>query len=69
MRYYYEIWTIKDEGGQSILDYVQAKLTDAERCKAGRNLSPSMIITDSKTIQNADTAEEKGYDGGKKKLE
>jgi len=27
---------------------------------------PSMLILDSKTIQNADTAEEKGYDGGKK---
>ena len=25
-----------------------------------------MLIVDSKTIQNADTAEEKGYDGAKK---
>ena len=67
VRYYYEVWTKKDENGQSALDYVQAKLVDLERYEAGRNPLPSMLILDSKTIQNADTAEEKGYDGGKKK--
>jgi hypothetical protein len=68
VRYYYEIWTSKDENGHSILDYVLAKLVDIERYETGRNPLPSMLILDSKTIQNADTAEEKGYDGGKKKL-
>jgi hypothetical protein len=29
---------------------------------------PSMLIVDSKSIQNADTANEKGYDAGKKLL-
>jgi hypothetical protein len=67
VRYYYEIWTAKDENGHSILDYVLAKLVDIERYESGRNPLPSMLILDSKTIQNADTAEEKGYDGGKKK--
>ena len=65
--HYFEIWTKKDDNGQSLLDYVQAKLVDNARLESERNLSPSMLIVDSKTIQNADTAEEKGYDGGKKK--
>jgi len=66
VRYYYEVWTAKGENGQSVLDYVLAKLVDIERYESGRNPLPSMLIVDSKTIQNADTAEEKGYDGGKK---
>jgi len=66
VRYYYEIWTEKDENGQSILDYVQAKLVAIERYESGRNPLPSMLIADSKTVQNADCAEERGYDGGKK---
>jgi len=66
VRYYYEIWTEKDENEQSILDYVQAKLVAIERYESGRNPLPSMLIADSKTVQNADCAEERGYDGGKK---
>jgi len=66
VRYYYEVWTTKDENGQSVLDYVLAKLVDITRYESGRNPLPSMLILDSKTIQNADTAGEKGYDGGKK---
>ena len=67
VRYYYEVWTYKGNDGFSVLDYVMAKLVDAERYDSGRNPTPSMLILESKTIQNADTAEEKGYDGGKKK--
>ena len=66
VRYYYEIWTAKDENGQSILDCVQEKLVGKERHKLKRGPLPSLLIVDSKTIQNADCAEEKGYDGGKK---
>ena len=66
VRYYYEVWTAKGEDGHSVLDYVLAKLVDIERYESGRNPLPSMLILDSKTVQNADTAEEKGYDGGKK---
>jgi len=36
------------------------------RYESGRNPLPVMLILDSKTVQNADCAEEKGYDGGKK---
>ena len=66
VRYYYDVWTAKGEDRLSMLDYVLAKLTDIHRFEAGRNPLPSMLILDSKTIQNADTASEKGYDGGKK---
>ena len=68
VRYYYDVWTTKSEDGLSILDYALAKLTDIHRYETGRNPLPSMLILDSKTVQNADTASEKGYDGGKKSL-
>jgi len=66
VRYYYDVWTKKDEKGWSVLDYVQAKLIDIERYEARGNPTPTMLIVDSKSIQNADTAAEKGYDAGKK---
>lgn len=34
--------------------------------KARREPETTMVIADSKSIQNADTANEKGYDAGKK---
>lgn len=68
MRNYYEVWTEKNEQGESILDYILAKLVELERYETRENPLPSMLIIDSKTVQNADTAEEKGYDGGKKEV-
>ena len=64
--YYYTVWSEKDENGFSVIDYCLAKLVDVTRYFAGRNPLPSMGIVDSKSIQNADTAREKGYDAGKK---
>ena len=69
VRYHYDIWAKPDENGVSILDQVLRKLVEAEREKNGREKQTTMIIVDSKSIQNADTAEEKGYDAGKKHLE
>jgi hypothetical protein len=66
IRYYYDVWTAKGKDGFSVLDYVLAKLVDIHRYDTDRNPLPRMLILDSKSIQNADTAEEKGYDGGKK---
>jgi len=66
VNYYYNVWQSKDEYDRSLLDYILANLEDSERAAAKRTPTPSMIIIDSKTIQNADTAKEKGYDGGKK---
>jgi len=68
VNYYWKIWTRKNEYGQSILDYVLAKLVDLERYETRDNPTPTMLIIDSKSIQNADTAKEKGYDAGKKHL-
>lgn len=37
-----------------------------ERLKNGRNCNTSFCIVDAQSVKNADTAEEKGYDAGKK---
>ena len=64
--YHFTVWSKKDKDGVSILDKVQAELVMSERIINGRNPNTSMSIIDSKSIKNTDTAEEKGYDGGKK---
>lgn len=69
VRYHYDIWSSPDENGVSVLDRVLRKLVEAEREKNGRMTQTTMLIVDSKSIQNADTAEEKGYDARKKYLE
>ena len=66
MRYHYDLWAAPDEDGVSLLDRVLRKLVEAEREKGGREPETTMVIMDSKSIQNADTAKEKGYDAGKK---
>lgn len=68
VRYHYDIWAKPDENGTSILDRVLHKLVEAERGNNGRKPKTTMVIVDSKSIQNADTAEVKGYDAGKKNL-
>ncbi len=55
-----------DDDGISLLDRILQKLVEAEREKNERPSHTTMIIVDSKSIQNADTAENKGYDAGKK---
>ena len=66
--YYFNKWSKKDDQDQSAIDKALQKLVQSERFTNGRELKTSMVIVDSKTIKNADTAEEKGYDGGKKNL-
>lgn len=44
VRYYYEIWTAKDENRQSILDYIQAKLVDIERYESGEILCQVCLL-------------------------
>ena len=56
VRNHYDIWASPDENGVSILDGVLRKLVEAEREKNGRNAQTTMLIVDSKSIQNADTA-------------
>jgi transposase len=64
--YHYNIWRKAEEGQESVLDLVLRELVESERIINGREPKTTMTIVDSKTIQNTDTAEEKGYDAGKK---
>lgn len=68
MRYHYDIWAEPDEDGVSVPDKVLRKTVETEWEKNGRGAHTTMLIADSKSIQNADTAQEKGYDVGKKHL-
>lgn len=69
VRYHYDIWAKPDDTGISLLDRILRKLVEMERKENERSLQTTMIIVDSKSIQNADTAESKGYDAGKKPQE
>ena len=64
--YHFQIWKAPGEGGESLIDKVQRKLVEKERMKNGRGEQTTMIIVDSRSVKNAGTAEEKGYDAGKK---
>ena len=65
---YYRIWAQKDANDKSILDKVLEELVMSQRIIAGRSPKPSLGILDSKSVKNTFTAEEKGYDGGKKNI-
>ena len=66
--YHYKKWKAKRPDGTSILDDILSELVMSERIIHGRNPEPTMSIIDSKSVKNASTAEEKGYDGGKKNI-
>jgi transposase len=64
--YHYNIWREAVDGKESILDRVMSELVESERTINGREQQTTMIIVDSKSVKNTDTAEEKGFDAGKK---
>jgi len=64
--YHFRVWSEPGEDGESLLDKVLRKLVGAQREKNGRDAETTMLIVDSRSVKNADTAEEKGYDAGKK---
>jgi transposase len=64
--YHFRKWKKIRADGNSILDDVLSELVLKERVVNGRNPEPTMTIIDSKSVKNNFTAEEKGYDGGKK---
>jgi len=67
--YHYNEWRKANEGEESILDRVMRELVESERIVHGReSTKTTMIIVDSKSVKNTDTAEEKGFDAGKKHL-
>ena len=64
--YHFRIWKAPGADGETLLDKVLRKLVEAERVGNGREEQTTMIIVDSRSVKNAFTAEEKGYDAGKK---
>ena len=60
-------WREEKENGLSLLDEILMGLVSFERQYAdGRSSKTTMIIPDSRSVKNADTSNEKGYDAGKK---
>ena len=67
--HYYQIWSSKGKNGEeSILDRIMRELVLSGRVIHGREPKTAMVVVDSKSVKNTDTAEEKGYDAGKKLL-
>ena len=64
--YHFRVWSEKDETGVSILDKVLQKLVKQIRNEDLRRDKTTFGIIDAQSVQNADSAEEKGYDAGKK---
>ncbi|MGA3473177.1 IS5 family transposase [Lactiplantibacillus plantarum] len=65
--YYYRVWSeeqIIDE--LSILDQLFKKIVFTLREKQSRSARTSFIIIDAQSVKNTDTAEHRGYDGGKR---
>ena len=67
--YYFRVWSEKDKTGVSVLDKVLQKLVKQIRNEDLRRDKTTFGIVDAQSVQNADTAEEKGYDAGKKYAE
>ena len=67
MHAYFQIWSEKkDNGTSSLLEGILKKLVAEERLRNGRKCKTSFCIVDAQSVKNTDTAEEKGYDAGKK---
>jgi len=64
--YHYNVWRSVKDGEESVFDRVMRELVENERAKNDRCEQTTMIIVDSKSVKNTDTAEEKGFDAGKK---
>ena len=64
--YHYNEWRQITMDGESVLDRVLRELAESERRIHGRSGQTSMLTVDSRSVKNAYTAEQKGYDAGKK---
>ncbi|WP_145971830.1 IS5 family transposase [Wolbachia endosymbiont of Cimex lectularius] len=64
--YYFRVWSKKNGEEPSLLELVLKKLVGEARISNGRKEKTSFCIIDSQSVKNADTAEKKGYDAGKK---
>lgn len=63
---YFQIWSERIEDQPSLLERALKKSGAGNRVEDGRDEKTSFIIVDAQSVKNTDTAEEKGYDAGKK---
>lgn len=63
---YFRMWKEQENDSASVLEVVLKKMVEKERTRNGRNGKTSFVIVDAQSVKNTDTAEQKGYDGGKK---
>jgi transposase len=64
---YFQQWSEKpDPGVDSLLEVVLKKLVGMARRSNGRQERTSFCIVDAQSVKNTDSAENKGYDAGKK---
>lgn len=64
--YYYAQWKERKGKKPSLLEQCLKKSVGAARADLGRNERTSFCIVDAQSVRNTDTAEQKGYDAGKK---
>jgi len=63
---YFRIWKKTEcETEASLLESILSKLVEEHRVSENREEKTSFVIIDSQSVQNADTAKEKGYDAAK----
>jgi transposase len=63
---YFAKWRESDQQGISALERALKKSVGEAREKLGRNAMTTFIIVDAQSVKNTDSAEQKGYDAGKK---
>jgi transposase len=63
---YFQIWSDKKDGKESLLEEILKKLVGKTRKKDNREEKTTFCIVDAQSVKNTDTAEKKGYDAGKK---
>ena len=64
--YHYQAWSQEDSNNKSTLDKALKELVLSMRVINGKEAAPNMTIVDSKSVKNAFTSEQKGYNSGKK---
>jgi transposase len=66
--FYFQIWTKKEEGAESILDQALRELITELRLEGGREAKTSMIIVDSQSVKNTATAKKKAMMEGRRSV-
>jgi transposase len=62
---YFRKWSAKREGQPSLLEEALKNVVGEVRQSLGRSARTTFLIVDAQSVKNTDTAEDKGYDGGK----